>query len=87
MAKKKFKRKVRGKYKYTLVKNNDKSYRKRLGIYFSFNLRLFIYIILFIMFFGLGIYFVTNSMNIVKKEMVYYKADGNVDYSVCLNKN
>ena len=37
MVKKKLKRKVRGKYKYTLVKNNDKSYRKRLGIYFSFN--------------------------------------------------
>lgn len=87
MAKKKLKRKVRSKYKYTLVKNNDKSYRKRLGIYFSFNLRLFIYIILFIMFFGLGIYFVINSMNIVKKEKVYYKSDGNVDYSVCLNKN
>ena len=52
MAKKKLKRKVRGKYKYTLVKNNDKSYKKRLGIYFSFNLRLFIYIIYYVFWVG-----------------------------------
>ncbi len=64
--------------------------RKKLKLkkpYLSFSLRLVVSIILFLIFFGLGIYFIVNSMNIIHEESITYKEEGNVDYSVCLNEN
>ena len=88
MTKKKLRRKIRNN-KVVLVKNNEVKGKKngRSRFYFSYNLRLFIYVVLFLVFFGLGIYFIYNSTDVVEKEKVYYKSDGNVVYSVCLNKN
>ena len=45
------------------------------------------YFILFLIFFELGLYLIFNSFNIGRNENVSYTEEGNVDYSVCLNKN
>lgn len=85
MTKKKIKRKIKNKKEK--AKRVEKKHVMKRGVYLSFNTRLFIYIILFLIFFILGIYFIYGATNTVKKEVISYKSDGNVDYSVCLNKN
>ena len=64
--------------------------RKKLRLnkpYFSFSFRLVVSLVLFLIFFGVGVYFIINSMNITHEEVITYKEEGNIDYSVCLNEN
>lgn len=64
--------------------------RKKLRLkkpYFSFSFRLVVSIVLFLIFFGVGVYFIINSMNITHEEVITYEEEGKIDYSVCLNEN
>lgn len=60
-----------------MKKNSNNSLVKKSVIYF----------ILFLIFFELGLYLIFNSFNITRNDNVSYTEEGNVDYSVCLNKN
>lgn len=62
---------------YMKKNKNSKSLIKKSVFYF----------ILFLIFFELGLYLIFNSFNIGRNENVSYTEEGNVDYSVCLNKN
>ena len=62
---------------YMKKNKNSKSLIKKSVFYF----------ILFLIFFELGLYLIFNSFDIGRNENVSYTEEGNVDYSVCLNKN
>lgn len=61
--------------------------KKSTHFYLSYNLRFIIHLILFFLFFLLGIYFIIHSMDVIQTENVYYQEEGKVDYSVCLKEN
>lgn len=74
------------KRKKKVVKIKKKKLRfKRFHI--SFGSRLLFYSALFFGSFFLSFYFVGSSFDFVHEENISFKETGNIDYSVCLNKN
>ncbi len=55
--------------------------------HFSFGRRLLYYSASFLCLFFFSFYFIVNSFDLVHEEKVTFKETGNIDYSVCLNKN
>lgn len=77
---------TRKKRKKKVVKIKKKKLRfKRFHI--SFGSRLLFYSALFFGSFFLSFYFLGSSFDFVHEENISFKETGNIDYSVCLNKN
>ena len=71
-----------------IKKKSLSNHKKLFGrIYISYTKRYVIFLLLFILFFSLGIYFILNSTDIVQEENIFYQEKSNIDYSVCLNNN
>lgn len=66
----------------------DKTLKKNpKRLYISFNEKFVCYLLLFLIFLGLGIYFIIHSTDITKEQVLSYKSVGDIDYTVCLKEN
>ena len=79
--------KKKKKTKRKVIKKEVKKKKKLRKPYFSFSFRLVSLIILFIISFGTGIFFMIKSLNITHVENITYDEKGDINYSVCLNDN
>lgn len=69
------------------LKNDNEIKKNNHHFYFSFAGRIIFNTVLFFVFLGLGIYFVTKSFYLKDKEVITYREKSHVDYSVCLYDN
>ncbi len=69
-----------------VLKTEEKKVKLK-RFHFSFGRRLLFYSASFLCLLFLSLYFIANSFDLVYEEKVSFKETGNIDYSVCLNKN
>ena len=65
----------------------DNSKALKHHFYFSFSARIFFNVMLFFVFLGLGIYFLSKSFYLKDRKIITYHEKSQVDYSVCLLEN
>ena len=67
----------------------DKHHKSNIlnKLYLGFNARMFMLVLAFIVFFGLGIIFLINSLNFYEQKSIEYSEKSNLNYKVYLKEN
>ncbi len=69
------------------ITQSFENYQMRKSFYIGYHARLIIYILLFVLFLGVGSYYCIDSISFKKEENIQYKETSNLDYKVYLKEN